>query len=82
MIALAAIYVLTSTSEDNLIPQLSEKEAAQVAKVDIAKWFAELQVDMEVIIEIAAGIIELYRDLEEYDETMVPELVRRLNAKV
>jgi hypothetical protein len=72
VIALAVIYVLATTNEDLL---------AAAPDVDVKKWFSGLKVDMGTVMEVAAGIMELYRDLEEYDESKVGELVRRLNAK-
>ncbi|KAI9016761.1 cyclin-like protein [Hyaloraphidium curvatum] len=80
MIALAVIYLLTATDEFGANGEgAAGNEAAP--KVDIAKWLGELTVDIAGVIAIAGSILELYAELKEYDERVIPQLVRKLNAK-
>lgn len=73
MIALAVIFIL--------VPQADlASEASQPKEAAIVEWLKTIRVDKDEVMEIVNRIMELYRDLDDYEEPLVPELLRRLKA--
>ncbi|ORX89158.1 cyclin C [Basidiobolus meristosporus CBS 931.73] len=68
MIALAAIYLMCS-----LYPEHVEKR-------DMRQWFADLQVEIEQIVEITQELITLYEFWSDFKEDKVPAIINKLRT--
>ena len=68
MIALASIYITAVLHESEI-------------KRDMCQWFAELNVDLNEIVDIAREILRLYSIWGEYDQTRIQTILNKLRPQ-
>lgn len=74
-IALAAIYITVVLNHADFEP------GSVGAQTDMRQWFADLNVDMESIVEIAQDILAIYEVWKDWREDRVSSLWKELKAR-
>ena len=75
MIALAAIYITVVLNHADFTP------GSIGDRTDMRQWFADLNVDMESIVEIAQDILSIYDVWNNWKEERMLHLWRELRAR-
>jgi cyclin C len=77
IIALAAIYVVGVLHEELLIPE----DGNTGQKVDLASYFAKLDVDMEEVVRVSSDILLVYQEMEVYQPSLVADILVKMRGK-
>lgn len=75
MIALAAIYLTVVLHHADFEP------GSAGDRMDMAQWFADLNVDMEGIVEITQEILAIYEVWKDWREDRMPSLWKEFKSR-